>query len=64
MAWEWTCDNCGRDNFCRSIVADANQIDEALRHNDMTEDEIEDGQFQMQPTTVKCQHCGTEYDVA
>ena len=70
-AYEWTCDNCGRNNFVSAIVADFDEADRLqvaidLGLLDPLETEIPEdltGDFVTYPLEVTCQHCGSEYEV-
>lgn len=63
QAWEWTCDECGRDNFARAITAE-------LSKEELEEVKVKMGIFDMnpgdlvtQPTEVICRFCGTIFTV-
>lgn len=70
-AYEWTCDNCGRNNFVSAIVADFDEVDRLqvaidLGLLDPIETELPEdlmGDFVTYPYEVKCSHCGHEYEV-
>src|SRR5690606_30896744 len=59
QAWHWACDECGRDNFARSVTADLSGLTEeeirgyALQLGiiDVHETEIPEGSFVTIPTT-------------
>lgn len=67
-AFVWDCDNCGRENFVRSVTVEMNPDDpedaeliaiareESGHLGDVT------GFWQMAPDDVTCQHCGAEYE--
>jgi len=71
-AWEWICEDCGRNNFASAVVAEM-PPDERLqfaKDQGLVEDfvsdlpdEFKDGEFMTHPTEVTCSHCGTEFDV-
>lgn len=61
----WTCDECGRDNFCRGI-----RLDESNPHYEELMADIEEvfgpgesGEWTTRPDSVTCQHCATTFDV-
>lgn len=60
-AWLWTCDECGRDNFERSIVAElsAEEMDELKQDHGI--EEFHEGDFLSAPDQVVCQGCGEEF---
>lgn len=71
-AWCWTCDDCGRDNFCRSrwITPQPNELDEILAKVGMTREDYDEwlesdpdhgGKFSTMPEWVKCEHCGAQF---
>jgi len=70
-AYEWTCDNCGRNNFVSAIVADFDESDRLqvaidLGLLDPFETEVPEeltGDFVTYPYEVECSHCGSEYEV-
>lgn len=69
-AWEWTCDDCGRNNFVSAIVAEFSEDDrlETARRLGVVDEfctEIPEdltGDFMTFPTEVKCDHCGSEFE--
>ncbi len=67
QAWEWTCDECGRDNFERAVLADSSAIDtdgdgpEAEAVRDWMNSGGE-GRFLMVPRRVTCPRCGVGFD--
>jgi len=60
-AWLWTCDNCGRDNFERSVVAElsAEEMDELKQEHGV--EEFHEGDFLSAPEQVCCKGCGEEF---
>ena len=70
QAFVWTCDDCGRDNFERSVVYEplASEKDEHLRllHGlgaDESIPETLDCDLVTAPDRVACSHCGARFDV-
>lgn len=62
-AWFWTCDECGQDNFERSVTAEITPED-ADKYADKygtTPEEFLDGQWCTKPTIVTCPHCDAQY---
>lgn len=63
-AYEWTCDECGRDNFVGGVIV---EIDEHMQTEllamGLDEPMCETGQWQTQPEEVTCDHCGAEFEV-
>lgn len=58
----WDCDECGRENFCRGIVAEMNEEEiQEMRDLGMGEEVV--GKWMTAPETVKCAYCGIEFDV-
>lgn len=61
-AWEWTCEECGEDNFCRSVTVLVAE-DELVDYPPEIHDDLRQGAFYSMPASVKCQFCGAEYDI-
>lgn len=62
-AYMWDCDECGQENFCRSVECAFEEEDrEWLAEKGIDMDE-EQGNWCTRPTTVKCSKCGTEFEV-
>lgn len=67
LAFMWTCDDCGRDNFCRSVsipLSDMSpgDIEQACEFIGCEPGDLPDGNLQTRPTRVKCPHCAAEFD--
>lgn len=66
MAFFWICDDCGRDNFVRSVAVKPEEMD-ARTLADLEErgfydpDVCIEGQFQSRPDRVTCAHCNAEF---
>jgi hypothetical protein len=70
-AWEWTCEDCGRNNFVSAVVAEMAPEDrfQFAKDNGIIDefaneapDDIMDGDFMTFPTEVECEHCGAEFE--
>jgi transcription elongation factor Elf1 len=68
-AWVFTCNDCGKDTFVRSVVAEMSQEEreEQLRVEMKLElwEPIPEGTFgewTTYPTTLKCDHCKAEFE--
>lgn len=65
-AYLWTCNDCGRDNFVRSVVLEPGAVDvDELPDSEAIRDWIEavgTGNFCTIPTAVRCEHCGAEFE--
>lgn len=59
-AFQWTCEDCGRDNFQRAIVPESL---EGVLPEGLEPDDIVQGEWVMKPDTVTCSHCGHVYKV-
>jgi len=59
-AYNWTCPECGRDNFQRSILAEAS--DEDLHEHGIEPGDPEIGAWQTYPRRVTCEHCEREFE--
>jgi hypothetical protein len=64
-AFCWICDHCGEDNFGRSVRIEPSHPDYetlmAEAKETMGDDEWCDGEWCLNPETVTCGHCGTEF---
>lgn len=60
-AFVWDCDNCGRENFVRSIVGefDEETMREMREEHGITEYEC--GEWHTAPRSVKCRYCGSAF---
>ena len=50
LAYAWTCDECGRENFVGTVVETVDDPD------------LGEGTAMLTPDTVTCPHCGTEFE--
>jgi hypothetical protein len=53
----WQCDNCGCENFVRSIVAEFSDDEIAEMKLDHGIDVLAEGHFLTKPTEVECASC-------
>ncbi len=65
-AYIWDCDECGIENFERTIIIPIEELTEEEREQ-FSEEELqeflgEDGSFQSMPNNVTCSNCDTEYE--
>ena len=65
LAYEWTCDSCGRDNFLRSIRCDesrftADELSELRQEHGVEPEDV--GEFCLRPSTVTCRFCDAEFE--
>lgn len=66
LAYEWTCDECGRDQFIRASRLDPSQLsaDElAELRDEHCVEPWETGEWSMRPQSVQCEFCGHSFDV-
>jgi hypothetical protein len=54
-AFAWTCDNCGKDNYCEGIIPDVKEVMPEMPE-EMNTQEIK-GAWVMIPSKVKCNNC-------
>lgn len=69
----WTCDECGRDNFCRAVTFEPteDQLPGLLEaagidrqdYDEWTADPDNGGIFTSIPDEVACEYCGAEFGV-
>ena len=65
----WDCPECGRENFCRGIVNEMTYEDKKkalaeyynINEEDLTEEEVKNGQFVSAPISVACKFCECEF---
>jgi hypothetical protein len=64
MAFLWTCDDCGRDNFVRGVTVAPEAIDPDELPGDVAEwlDAGGDGGWMSAPDRVTCEHCRATFD--
>ena len=58
-AHTWDCDECGRENFCRGIVAELTPEEKAEIAD--AGGSIETGHWLTAPEAVECAHCGAAF---
>lgn len=59
-AYEWTCEECGRDNFAGGVMVEIDdQMKEDLVRSGLDDPPmLETGFWQTRPDEVTCSHCG------
>lgn len=62
LAYVWDCDDCGRENFVRSIVAEFSPEEMQELRDEHGVQPWEEGAFVTCPDTVKCGFCGAEFE--
>lgn len=60
-AFAWTCEECGRDQFASTIVAELSDEDKAALKAQFGADPFEDGYFLTNPDEVTCPDCGATF---
>ena len=63
-AFLWTCPDCGRDNFERSVVVELSPEEMQELREDHGVEVWEQGEFLSCPKAVVCQHCRLKYKTA
>lgn len=61
-AYLWTCEECGRDNFCRGIVAELSEEEIALLREEHGIEDHETGDWMRGPDRVTCLWCGATFE--
>jgi rubredoxin len=65
-AYTWDCDECGVENFERTVIIPLEELTEEEKqqfsNEELQEFLSEDGTFQSMPNHVKCKNCGAEYE--
>lgn len=64
-AYMWDCPNCGRENFCRAVVAELTPEDVELmmREHGGEPSDWQTGLWMTRPDEVTCSACGAEFAV-
>lgn len=64
-AYQWTCDDCGLDNWEQAIVQELTPDDRAeiAADHGVDLDNLGPGDLVSYPDEVKCIHCGSEFNV-
>ncbi len=61
LAFVFDCNECGRENFVRAVTCDFDDNTVAEMKEEYGIEAYDLGDWQMQPTSVKCQFCKAEY---
>lgn len=63
-AFQWDCDECGCENFCRGVTAELNEEDKQhmIEDHGVDPEYCGTGDWMLAPETVKCDHCGAEFE--
>ena len=61
QAFLWVCEDCGRDNFVRSVVVEPETIPAHVLAAAEESFGDCDGILVTAPTVVTCEHCGAEF---
>ena len=61
LAFEWTCPDCGTDQFERSMMPDMGDDELAELKDEHGIEPFDIGEFQMQPTKVTCERCSRTF---
>lgn len=69
-AWVFTCDECGQDSFCRSVVIEIDDpferwqagVQMGVIEAWQEVEDIPEGIFQSYPNIVTCGHCGAQFE--
>lgn len=63
LAYFWNCDDCGAENFCRSMVAAMTpELRAEMAECDIDVDEMEPGNWMTRPDKVTCSACGATFE--
>jgi hypothetical protein len=61
-AFVWDCDECGTENFVRTVRADLSAEELAEMKEDYDVEPWEEGEFLTAPKHVSCKQCGHEFE--
>ena len=62
-AYFWICDNCARENYCRAVRVEPEQVEHLVPEEDR-ELFAAQGEWSMCPEIVTCDECGEEFQSA
>lgn len=61
-AYEWTCPECGRDNFERAVMVEMSDEDNAYMKEEYGVEPEATGAWLTRPDEVECKYCGMEFE--
>lgn len=61
LAFAWICDDCGTDNYCRSISIELDEHQSFYERDRMGMSQEGKGSFNTMPKGVKCHSCGARF---
>jgi hypothetical protein len=61
-AWQWTCDNCGRDNYTIAVAPEMSPEDKERMLKKFDIDGIDDKSIHTYPDEVTCQYCKCKFE--
>lgn len=62
LAFVWDCDDCGRENFTRSITKEISEEEKQEMCERYGIDDLPPGVLMSAPEVVVCKHCGSEFE--
>lgn len=63
-AFLWICDDCGTENFERTVVAEMSPEELIEMKFEKGIEPMQDGNFLTMPPFVECKHCGSQFKAA
>lgn len=63
LAWEWTCEECGRDQFERAPIIAIEQMKPGMVLSAVDEEASQNDSWHVRPNYVICNHCESEFEV-
>lgn len=62
-AYEWTCDECGKDNFARaiSVALTPEDVEMMIAEYGVEPEECQNGSWLTRPDEVVCAYCGETF---
>lgn len=61
-AYAYDCEDCGRENFVRAVIAEMSPEDQAWLRTEHGVEECATGDFVMMPESVTCGFCGAVFE--
>lgn len=62
LAYMWDCNSCGCENFVRAMVPSLSDEEIEELRDEHGVQPWETGKFTTAPSSVKCSHCGAEFE--
>lgn len=63
-AYQWDCEECGKENFCRAVTVEMTpeDIEEMQAEHGGDSEDWQTGEWMTRPDEVTCAHCGKTFE--